>query len=159
VIWLYDAQKVGAFDQSTFDYVYDQFAQDFGGRRPYIVREDQWYMERAPTNRVIQTEGMYGWGAAVFGYNPDPRYTISEVGPGFNNTLLGNGPNRFDTDRQNGEFFKENLEQAVASGHRILAVETWNELGEGTGILETQEFGRQYIDILRSYADRLKGSA
>ena len=76
VIWLYDAQRVGAFDQSTFDYVYDQFAQDFGGLRPYIVREDQWYTERAPTNRVIQTEGMYGWGAAVFGYNPDPRYTV-----------------------------------------------------------------------------------
>jgi hypothetical protein len=158
VIWLYDAQKVGNFDQSTFDYVYEHFAQDFGGLRPYIVREDQWYTERAPTNRVIQTEGVYGWGAAVSGYNPDPRYTLSEVGPGFNNSLLGgNGPNRFNIDRQDGGFFKDGLEQALASGHRILAVETWNELGEGSGILETQEFGRQYIDILRSYADRLKG--
>jgi hypothetical protein len=160
VIWLYDAQRVGAFDQSTFDYIYDQFAQDFGGLRPYIVREDQWYTERAPTNRVIQTEAMYAWGAAVFGYNPDPRDTISQVGPGFNNTLLGGGgPNRFNTDRQDGGFFKDGLEQALASGHQILAVETWNELGEGSGILETQEFGRQYIDILRSYADRLKGRA
>ena len=157
VIWLYDAQRVGAFDQSTFDYVYEHFAQDFGGLRPFIVREDQWYTERAPTNRVIQTEGMYGWGAAVFGYNPDPRYTISEVGPGFNNTRLGDGPNRFNTDRQDGAFFRDGLEQALTSGRRIVAVETWNELGEGTGILETQEFGRQYIDILRSYADRLKG--
>jgi hypothetical protein len=159
VIWLYDAQKVGAFDQSTFDYVYDHFAQDFGGLRPYIVREDQWYTERAPTNRVIQTEGVYGWGAAVSGYNPDPRYTISEVGPGFNNTLLGNGPNRFNIERQDAGFFKEGLEQALASGHRILAVETWNELGEGSGVLETREFGRQYIDILRGYVDRLKGHA
>jgi uncharacterized protein DUF5010 len=156
VIWLYDAQKVAAFDQSTFDYVYDHFAQDFGGLRPYIVREDQWYSERAPTNRVIQTEGVYGWGAAVFGYNPDPRYTIAEVGPGFSNTRLGDGPNRFDIDRQNGGFFQQNLDQALASGHQILAVETWNELGEGSGILETQEFGRQYIDILRAYADRFK---
>ena len=43
VVWLYDAQKVSAFDQSTFDYVYDHFAQDFGGLRPWIVREWQWY--------------------------------------------------------------------------------------------------------------------
>ncbi|HEY1295103.1 MAG TPA: DUF5010 domain-containing protein [Chloroflexota bacterium] len=159
VVWLYDAQKVSAFDQSTFDYVNDHFAQDFGGLRPYIVREDQWYTERAPTNRVIQTEGMYGWGAAVFGYNPDRRYTISQVGPGFNNTRLGDGPNRFNTDRQDGAFFRDGLEQALVSGRRIVAVETWNELGEGSGILETQEFGRQYIDILRGYADRLKASS
>lgn len=157
VVWLYDAQRVGAFDQSTFDYVYAHFAQDFGGLRPYIVREDQWYVERAPTNRVIATEGVYGWGAAVSGYNPDPRYTVSQVGPGFDNTRLGDGPNRFDTDRQNGEFFRQGLEEAVASGRQILAIETWNELGEGSGILETREFGRQYIDLLREYADRLKG--
>ena len=158
VVWLYDAQKVGAFDQSTFDYVYSHFAQDFGGLRPYIVREDQWYTERAPTNRVIQTEGVYGWGAAVSGYNPDPRYTIDEVGPGFNNTRLGSGPNRFDTDRRDGAFFQEGLDQASTSGHHILAIETWNELGEGSGILETQEFGRQYIDLLRAAANRLKGT-
>ena len=156
VVWLYDAQRVGAFDQSTFDYVYAHFAQDFGGLRPYIVREDQWYTERAPTNRVIQTEGLYGWGAAVFGYNPDARYTLAQVGPGFNNTLLGGGPNRFDTDRQDGAFFRSALDDALASGHQILAIETWNELGEGSGILETQEFGRMYIDILRGYAERFK---
>ena len=72
VIWLYDAQRVGAFDQSTFDYVYEHFAQDFGGLRPFIVREDQWYTERAPTNRVIPTEGVYGWGAARLRLQPGP---------------------------------------------------------------------------------------
>jgi hypothetical protein len=157
LIWLYDAQKVAAFDRSTFDYVYDRFGQDFGGLRPYIVREDQWYTERAPTNRVIQTEGVYVWGAAPFGYNPDPRYTIDEVGPGFDNTRLGAGPNRFNTDRQDGAYFRQGLDQALNSGHRILAIETWNELGEGSGILETREFGRQYLDILRTYASRLRG--
>jgi hypothetical protein len=158
VVWLYDAQRVGAFDQSTFDYVYTQFAQDFGGLRPYIVREDQWYTERAPTNRVIQTEGVYGWGAAVSGYNPDPRYTIAQVGPGFKNTQFGDGPDRFDIDRRDGAFFTDALDAALAGGRHILAVETWNELGEGSGIMETQEFGRKYIDILRGYAARFKSS-
>jgi Domain of unknown function (DUF5010) len=157
VVWLYDAQKVGAFDQSTFDYVYAHFAQDFGGLQPYIVREDQWYTERTPSGRVIQTEGVYGWGAAPFGYNADSRYTIAEVGPGFQNTQLP-GDNRIATPRNDGTAFKNELNQALASGLNIMAIETWNELGEGSGILETQEFGRQYIDIARSYADRLHAS-
>ena len=43
IVWLYDARRAAAFDQSTFDYVYDRFAEDFGGLRPWIVREWQWY--------------------------------------------------------------------------------------------------------------------
>jgi hypothetical protein len=39
-----------------------------------------------------------------------------------------------------------------------MAVETWNELDEGTGILETREFGRQYIDLTRRYADMFKST-
>jgi hypothetical protein len=152
-VWLYDAQKVGVFDQSTFDYVYAQFAQDFGGLEPYIVREDQWYTERSPAGRVIQTQGVYGWGAAPFGYNPDPRYTVAEVGPGFQTTQLP-GANRISTPRNDGSAFQNELDQALASNLQILAIETWNELGEGSGILETQEFGRQYIDRARTYADR-----
>jgi len=159
VVWLYDAQRVGAFDQSTFDYVYSQFAQDFGGLRPYIVREDQWYTERAPTNRVIQTEGVYGWGTAVSGYNPDSRYTVAQVGPGFKNTQFGDGPNRFDIDRRDGAFLTDALNAALAGGRHIVAVETWNELGEGSGVMETREFGRQYIDILRGFVDRFKSGA
>jgi hypothetical protein len=153
VIWLYDAQKVAAFDQSTFDYVYQQFPLDFGGLQPYIVREEQWAVERAPSHQVIRTEGMYGWGAAPFGYNPDPRFTVAQVGPGFQNTQLP-GDNRIATPRNDGTAFRNELDQALTSGHQVLAIETWNELGEGSGILETQEFGRQYIDIAREDADR-----
>src|SRR6266545_4305871 len=42
LIWLYDATRVGSFDQSAFDEVYARFPQDFGGLSPYIVRELQW---------------------------------------------------------------------------------------------------------------------
>ena len=34
-----------------------------------------------------------------------------------------------------------------------MVIETWNELGEASGILDTLEFGRQYIDLTRKYAD------
>jgi len=156
IVWLYDAQKVAALDQSTFDYVYAHFAADFGGLRPYIVREWQWYESKnAPTKQIIRTEGLYSWGAAPSGFNPDPRFTVAEVGPGFNNAHFGR-QNGLVTDRRGGQYYVDNLERALASGRRLLAIETWNELGETSGILETVEYGRQYIDLTRRYADRLK---
>ncbi len=37
-----------------------------------------------------------------------------------------------------------------------MAIGTWNALDEGTGILETREFGRQYIQLTRQFADQFK---
>jgi hypothetical protein len=148
IVWLYDAQRVAAFDQSTFDYVYEHFPQDFGGLRPYIVREWQWKdSKNVVPETPLQTEGLYGWGAAPFGFNPDPALTVAAVGPGF--TSNEGGAFRVETPRRNGDYYRENLTRAVQSGRKILAIETWNELDEGTGILETREFGRQYIEITR----------
>lgn len=158
VLWLYDAQKVAAFDQSTFDYVYAQFALDFGGLRPYVVREWQWYTAKnvpAEAGQTIQTEGLYGWGAAPSGFNADPRFTVAQAGPGFDNAHFGR-PDGLRTARRGGAYYVENLERALASGRRLLAIETWNELGETSGILDTVEYGRQYIDITRTYADLFK---
>jgi hypothetical protein len=158
IVWIYDAQRVSAFDQSTFDYVYDQFARDFGGLRPYIVREWQWKdSKNVVPETPIQTEGLYGWGAAPFGFNPDPAMTVAQVGPGFCNTQFGgNSGDRHCTDRRNGAWYEENLRRAVASGRQILAVETWNELGEASGILPTTEYGFQYLELTRKYVDLFK---
>ena len=156
VVWLYDTQKVAAFNQSTFDYVYEHFPRDFGGLHPYIVREWQWYQARSnDSNEIIKTEGLYGWGAAPSGFNSDPRFSVAQVGPGFGNTQFG-GPGRLFTDRQGGKYYEDNLILALRSRRKILAIETWNELGEASGILETVESGRQYIDLTRKYVDLLK---
>lgn len=156
IVWLYDAQRVSAFDQSSFDYVYEQFPRDFGGLQPYIVREWQWKESKnAGPPQPIRTEGLYGWGAAPSGFNPDPAMTVAAVGPGFGNTQFG-GSGRILTDRRGGAWYEENLQRALASGRQIMVVETWNELGEASGILETFEYGRQYIDMTRRYADRFK---
>jgi hypothetical protein len=55
--------------------------------------------------------------------------------------------------------YEGQLQQALRSGRKIWAIETWNELGEGSGILETVEFGRQYIELTRRYVARFKGRA
>jgi Domain of unknown function (DUF5010) len=156
LVWLYDAQRVFRFDQSTFDSVYEQFPRDFGGLSPFIVREWQW--ERAKntgTDELLRTEGLYAWGAAPFGFADDPRFTIAQVGPGFSNAQFAR-PNPIHAERQGGRYYEDQLRKALRSGRQIMAVETWNELGEASGILETVEYGRQYIDLTRRYADRFK---
>jgi hypothetical protein len=156
LVWLYDTVHVGAFDQSTFGDVYARFPLDFGGLVPYIVREVQWYTARtAPPQPVLHTEGLYAWGAAPFGFNEDPRLTVAEVGPGFCNTQFGGGgANRFCVDREGGRYYQRQLDRALRLGRQIVAIETWNELGEASGILETVEYGRLYLDLTRQFVDR-----
>ncbi|HLH71970.1 MAG TPA: DUF5010 domain-containing protein, partial [Chloroflexota bacterium] len=157
IVWLYDAQHVAAFDQSTFDYVYQQFPQDFGGLTPYIVREYQWYQAKnAGSDAVLKTDGFYGWGAAPSGFNTDPRFGVAEIGPGFNNTGFchaGAAQNCFDVNRQNGAYYAQQWQEALRAGHKLVAIETWNEFSEGSGIAESVQYGRLYIDLTRKYAD------
>jgi hypothetical protein len=157
IVWLYDTQWVAKFDQSSLDYLGQRFAEDFGGRKPYLVREWQWYQSKGVDPRVVlKSDNMYSWGAAPSGFNEDKRFGVAEVGPGFSNTRYCNGgpsANCFDVDRQNGAYYERELRSAVRSGRPIMAVETWNEFSEGSDVAETVEFGRQYIDLTRKYAN------
>jgi hypothetical protein len=160
VVWLYDAIWVTGFDQSSFDYLEERFAADFGGLRPYVVRELQWDVSRgAEPPHAMRSDGLYGWGAAVFGYNAAPRLTVAQVGPGFSNTAYctgGSERNCFQVDREQGEFYRRALQEALSSDRKILAVETWNEFSEGSQIAETQQAGRRYIELTREYAELFK---
>ncbi|MBV9120310.1 MAG: DUF5010 domain-containing protein [Chloroflexi bacterium] len=160
IVWLYDTLWIAKFDQSSLDYVSDRFAQDFGGLRPYIVREVQWATSKGVTpEQTLKSDGLYGWGAAANGYNPDPRLTVAEVGPGFKNTAYctgGPAKNCFDINREGGAFFERGLAAAVAGNHNLLALETWNEFSEGTDIQETVQQGRRYIDLAHAYAAKFK---
>jgi Domain of unknown function (DUF5010) len=163
VVWLYDTIWISKFDQSSIDYLSARFASDFNGLRLFVVRESQWQMSKGMVPQTpVSSDGLYAWGAAPFGFNTSPELTIAQVGPGFKNTqYCTGGPERncFDVDRQNGTRYEEQLREAVASGRRMLAVETWNEFSEGTDIQETVETGRQYIELTRLYADKLKARA
>ncbi len=162
IVWLYDTLWISKFDQSSLDYLSGRFAQDFNGMRPYVVREAQWERSKGvDPPRTLKSDGMYGWGAAASGYNPDPRFSVAEVGPGFRNTAYctgGPANNCFDISRENGAYFERQLRQAVASPRNIMAMETWNEFSEGTDVAETVQYGRTYIELARRYADRFKST-
>jgi hypothetical protein len=159
VVWLFTSNFTHAFNQSTFDYVYSQFESDFGVR-PYIVREvswdypiSNWQGDQATRDfqKPIQTDNNYLWAAAVHGYVD--RGGVAAVGPGYDDHGLPGRGRGTITDRQNGNFYKAAWRAALRSGKNLVAIETWSEMHEGSNICETVEFGRQYIDITRQYAD------
>jgi hypothetical protein len=165
VVWLWAAWFGITFDQSTLDLVSSRFTADFGVE-PYIVAEASWRHPvkhgflglglKVDTATVIAVDDFYVWGAALDGFR-DEGYGIAQVGPGYDERPL-DGPGRSGrfAERKDGKFYRHNLELALASGRRLLAIETWNEFHEASDIAESAEYGRQYIEITREYADRFK---
>jgi hypothetical protein len=155
LVFLFTSDWTAAVDQSTFDYVYAEFQSDFGVR-PYLVREVSWdypILRWEDGTRVrdyahaIRTESSYLWGAAEHGYAD--RGGVASVGPGYDDSLL---PGRYPgvvVDRQDGTYYGLSFLAAIGSGKRLLAIETWNELHEGSSVAETVEYGRQYLDLTR----------
>jgi hypothetical protein len=156
IAFLFTSDWTTAVDQSSFDYVYSHFEKDFGVR-PYIVREVSWdypILRWQNGERIrdythpIHTDNNYLWAAAAHGYID--RGGVAAIGPGYDDHLVpGRGAGTI-TDRQDGSFYRRNFEKAIASGKPLLAIETWNEFHEGSGICETLEYGRKYIDLTRT---------
>ena len=159
VVWLYVPQNGNRFGQPFFDHLYSRFTEDFGVR-PFIVREAGWYCaitawaSGGPSARdcshPISTDGMYHWGGAYDGYKDVGN--VAEVGPEYDERQV---PGRRGLVRppDGGVWYATNMQLAVASKKRLLAIETWNEYHEATAIGETVEYGRSFIDATRQYLD------
>lgn len=160
VAFLFTSDFTEAVDQSSFDFVYEQFQADFGVQ-PYIVREASWNYpilgweddrRIRDYSRPIHTENSYPWAAAILGYTDNGG--VATVGPGYDDRgVPGRGLGTV-VPREDGDFYERNFEAAIASGKPLLAIETWNEFHEASGIAETQEYGRKYLEMTRRLAAR-----
>jgi hypothetical protein len=144
IIMLYNASFAAAHDQSCVEHVRREFAKDFAGRDPYIIRGDGWN---------VDTESQVTWGVAAYGPSVLP---CAAVGPGYDDSVVpGRAP--LIVDREGGAFYRRSWEKLLwlppTERPRIVHIETWNELHEGTEICETREFGRHYIEMTRKYGD------
>lgn len=143
VVVLYASGFATNYDQSSIDDMKTRFAADFSGITPYVIRERSWH---------VVTDSDYRWGAALGGPFLDG---IASVGPGYDDIAVPRAVRHF-RDRERGDFYRSSWQQVINSGRRIVHVETWNELHEGTEICETVEYGRQYIDLTREWAGRFR---
>jgi hypothetical protein len=144
IVQLYSSAFAAGHDQSTIDYVYERFAADFAGRRPFIIAGPSWSFE---------ADARTGWGAALNG--PILVQGAAQIGPGYDDAPVP-GRNTPTRDRLRGGFYAASWLLALQARPRLIIVETWNEVHEGTGICETLEDGRFYIDLTRRYSDILK---
>lgn len=142
IIFLYAAGFAAAHDQSCIDYVRQEFPKDFSGCVPYLVREISWN---------VQADSTYAWGGAVSLRNPG----VAALGPGYDHSAVP-GRTPLIVPREDGALFARNWTRFLRAPSRLVHVETWNEYHEGTDIADSKEYGRQYIELNRKYADMFK---
>ncbi len=155
-VWLWGAFFDIKFDRAFFDYISSEFAADFG-TKPYIVGEKSWAVAATETDEPAERmplDDVYAWGAAVLGPQ-DAGGNIVEVGPGFDERELDRERQLF-VDREGGRFYERSLQAAIDSGKPFLAIESWNEFHEAVDIAESEEYGRQYIEITRRYVEQFR---
>jgi len=142
VVFLYASAFAARYDASCIDYARKAFAEDFGGRTPFIVREISW---NVPADQV------YAWGGALGLKNPG----VASLGPGYDHSAVP-GREPLLVPRNNGAFYEENWIRFLRRPSRLVVVETWNEFHEGTDVAHSREYGRQYITLTRRYSDLFK---
>ncbi len=147
LIWLYTSEYVTAYDQSTFNYVTQQFQAEFGVA-PYIVREASW--------QGVTTDGAYYWGVALNG--PMTVGHVGSLGPGYDETAVYGRPNPRVRDRECGEFYADGWEIIRSSGVTLLGIETWNEFHEGTDIAPSREYSTTYVALTAQNVARWKAA-
>jgi hypothetical protein len=142
IVLMYAAAFARKYDQEFVDYTREQFKKEFGGRDLYLVPQDSWQ---------VKGDNTCAWGGALGLRNPG----IGELGPGYNDTAVY-GRKPLIADRDGGRFYETNWLKFLRRPSNFVMIETWSELHEGTDICETKEYGRQYIELTRKYADLFK---
>ncbi len=143
VVLLYAAAFARAHDQGVVAHLQTEFPKQFGGRVPWVAREVSWR---------LSADSVVAWGGALGLKNPGG---VASLGPGYDHSAVP-GRTPLIVDRRGGEFYEEQWRKFLRRPTRFVMVETWNEWHEGTDIAESKEYGRQFIDLTRKYADRFR---
>ena len=129
-------------DARFVEFTRRSFAADFGGRVPWLAPQDSWN---------VRGDATCAWGGALGLRNPG----IGELGPGFDNSAVP-GRTPLVVRRDGGKFYEAQWHKFLRRPSNLVMLETWNELHEGTGLCESKEYGRQYIEMTRKYSDMFK---
>jgi hypothetical protein len=141
IVVLYAPGFAAKQDPALFPFVRKQFLRDFATDM-FLVKHVGW---------EGQADRLCSWGGAL-GLK---AYSVAALGPGYDHSAV---PRRkpLVVDREGGEFYQRQWRQFLSYGlkrrAKIVLVETWNELHEGTDVCASKEFGRQYIDLTAKYA-------
>ncbi|MCF7847461.1 MAG: DUF5010 domain-containing protein [Kiritimatiellales bacterium] len=136
IVVLYSPNFAAKQDPALFPFVRTLFVRDFATDM-YLVKNVGWQGE---------ADSLCSWGGAL-GLKP---YNVTSLGPGYDHSaVLNRQP--LVVDREDGKFYERQWKKLLSYNlHRrakIVLVETWNELHEGTDVCDSEEYGRQYIKL------------
>ena len=141
IVVLYSPSFAARQDPALFPFARDRFKRDFATDM-YLVKSLGWQGE---------ADSLCSWGGAL-GLK---AYGVTALGPGYDHSAV---PNRkpLIVDREGGGFYERQWKQFLSYGlkrrAKMVLVETWNELHEGTDVCDSKEYGRQYIQLTAKYA-------
>lgn len=143
LVFLYTRSFARSADEKLFPAVREMFRRDFGCDL-YLVKMLDW---------PGAADSEYQWGGAL----APQIHATAGIGPGYDHSAVP-GRSPLVRERQKGDFYRFSWERLLARNPRtrpwLVHIETWNEFHEGTDIAESAEYGRQYIELTRYYADR-----
>jgi len=140
IVVLYGPGFAAKQDPALFPLVRDRFRRDFA-TDIFLVKSLGW---QGPADRLCSWGGALGLKA----------YNCASLGPGYDHSAVP-GRQPLVVDRRGGEFYqqrKQFLSRSLNRRAKIVIVETWNELHEGTDVCDSREYGRQYIELTAKYA-------
>lgn len=145
IVVLYVSAFAARWEKNLGATLREAFAERFPGERVFLVTDRSW--------GEIGQDRTTSWGAALEGPRLFPG--VAQIGPGYDDSQV---PGRRTPlrEREDGNFYRASWREAILSEARLVILETWNEMHEGTEICETKETGRFYLDLTREWAARFK---
>jgi hypothetical protein len=145
LVFLYAAAFAKRVDDSLFPAVRKMFRRDFGTDL-YLVKMLGWPGD---------ADSQYNWGGAL----APQWFAAAGLGPGYDHSAVP-GRTPLVRSRNEGRFYESAWRRLLAMNPAtrpwLVHVETWNEFHEGTDICDSREYGRQYLELTRRYAERFR---
>jgi hypothetical protein len=88
---------------------------------------------------------------ALLADSPSPKIWMSSAMPGYDERLIEGRINPRYYDREDGQYFKRELNTALEASPHWLRLYTWNEYPENTYIEPSKNFGDKYLKIAADY--------
>jgi hypothetical protein len=88
-------------------------------------------------------------------WGPQLHRGTAQIGPGYDDRAVP-GRRTPVREREDGSFYEYSWQRALVHRPALVLLETWNEMHEGTELCPTREAGRHYLDLTKSWIERLR---
>lgn len=148
LVVLYVSAFAGKRDGKLGNVLRERFRERFPGEALCLVADVSW--------GAIGQDLTTSWGAALWG--PQLHRGVAQIGPGYDDRAVP-GRRTPMREREDGAFYGFSWQHALAHRPELVLLETWNEMHEGTELCATREAGRQYVELTKTWIERLHSGA